>query len=53
MLPRGREYKYLRVLFMSDREMEHDMDRWLSVASTAMQMFYWKVVVKLKLSRKA
>lgn len=26
--------------------MEHDMDRWVGVASTAMQVFYWKVEIE-------
>ncbi len=53
LLPQSREFKYLGVLFMSDRKQEREMDRRLSAASEVMQALRWTVVVKKELSQKA
>lgn len=53
LLPQTKELKYLRVLFMSDRKMELEMDRWFDSASAVMQVFYWTVVVKRVLCQEA
>lgn len=34
-LPRGKELKDLRVLFMDDGEMEREMDRWIGASRSA------------------
>ncbi|TWW67224.1 hypothetical protein D4764_02G0002650 [Takifugu flavidus] len=53
VLPQVEEFKYLRILFMSEGRMEREIDRRIGVASTAMRALNRSVVVKKELSRKA
>ncbi|KAK3538438.1 hypothetical protein QTP86_003713 [Hemibagrus guttatus] len=52
-LPQVEEFKYLRVLFMSERRMDRKLDRRICAAAAVMRSMYWSVVVKKELSRKA
>ncbi|KAL1274593.1 hypothetical protein QQF64_027407 [Cirrhinus molitorella] len=45
-LPQVDEFKYLGVLFTSEGRMEHEIDRWIGAAATAMWSMYQSVVVK-------
>ncbi|KAK3518183.1 hypothetical protein QTP70_033879 [Hemibagrus guttatus] len=51
-LPQVKEFKYLRVLFMSDGRMDREIDRRIGAAAAVMQSMYRSVVVKKELSRK-
>ncbi|KAI3370614.1 hypothetical protein L3Q82_007190 [Scortum barcoo] len=42
------EFKYLRVLFMSEGKMEHEIDRQIGAASTVMWLVYRTLVVVKK-----
>lgn len=46
LLLQAREFKYLGVLYTSDRRMECKMDRRFVEVSVVMQALYWTVVVK-------
>ena len=48
-----KEFKYLRVLSMSEGKMEREIDRRISAASAAMWALYQTVVVNKKLSQRA
>jgi len=52
LLPQGKEFKYLGVLFTSEGKMEREMDRRIGAASSVMRALYRSVVVKRELSRK-
>ncbi|KAK3514795.1 hypothetical protein QTP70_032195, partial [Hemibagrus guttatus] len=52
-LPQVEEFKYLRVLFMSEGRMDRKLDRRICAAAAVMRSMYWSVVVKKELSRKA
>ena len=41
-----KEFKYLRVLFMSEGKMEQEVDRQFVAVSAVMRMLKWSVVVK-------
>uniref|UniRef100_A0A8C6MJS2 Reverse transcriptase domain-containing protein n=1 Tax=Nothobranchius furzeri TaxID=105023 RepID=A0A8C6MJS2_NOTFU len=53
VLPQVEEFKYLRVLFMSEGKLEREIDRRIGAASAVMRAFYRSVVVKRELSQKA
>ncbi|TWW62415.1 hypothetical protein D4764_04G0010620 [Takifugu flavidus] len=53
VLPRVEEFKYLRILFMSESRMERKMDRWIGAASAVMRVLNRTVMVKKELSWKA
>ncbi|KAK3516360.1 hypothetical protein QTP70_009415 [Hemibagrus guttatus] len=53
VLPQVEEFKYLRVLFMSEGRMDREIDRRIGAAAAVMQSMYRSVVVKKELSRKA
>ena len=44
---------YLGVLFTGEGKMEHEVDRWIGVASAVMRALHWIVVVKKEMSQKA
>lgn len=46
LLPWVKKFKYLRVLFMSDRKMEQKMDRWFGTMSAVMQVLHQTVMKK-------
>ena len=48
-----KEFKYLRVLFMSEGKMEQEIERWIGALSAVMRMLKQSVVVKRELSQKA
>ena len=52
-LPQVEEFKYLRVLLMSEGKMEQEIDRWIGAASAVMWTLSQSVVVKRELSQKA
>ena len=43
MLPQEEEFKYLRVLFISEERMEWEIDRRIGAASAVMQQTFWWV----------
>ena len=47
------ELKYLRVLLMSEGEMEQEIYKWIEAASTVMRMLEPSVVAKRELSQKS
>ncbi|KAK3562878.1 hypothetical protein QTP86_011111 [Hemibagrus guttatus] len=53
LLPQVEEFKYLRVLFMSEGRMDREIDRRIGAAAAVMRSMYRSVVVKKELSRKA
>ncbi|KAK3542027.1 hypothetical protein QTP86_010850 [Hemibagrus guttatus] len=53
VLPQVEEFKYLGVLFTSERRMDHEIDRRIGAAAAVMRSMYQSVVVKKELSRKA
>ncbi|XP_061676240.1 forkhead box protein J2 isoform X3 [Syngnathoides biaculeatus] len=53
ILPQVEEFKYLGVLFTSERRMEREIDRLIGAAFAVMRSLYQSVVVKKELSRKA
>ncbi|KAK3562555.1 hypothetical protein QTP86_002034 [Hemibagrus guttatus] len=53
VLPQVEEFKYLRVLFMSEGRMDRKIDRRIGAAAAVMRSMYRLVVVKKELSRKA
>ncbi|KAK3507141.1 hypothetical protein QTP70_008535 [Hemibagrus guttatus] len=52
-LPQVEEFKYLRVLFMSEGRMDCEIDRRISAAAAVTRSMYRSVVVKKELSQKA
>ncbi|TWW73694.1 hypothetical protein D4764_15G0010900 [Takifugu flavidus] len=46
ILPQVEEFKYLRVLFMSQGRMEQEVDRRIGAASAVMRTLHRSVVVK-------
>ncbi len=52
-LPQVEEYKYLGVLFTSERRVEREFDRQICAASAVMRSMYRSVVMKKELSCKA
>ncbi len=52
-LPQVEEFKYLGVLFTSERRIEPEVDRQIGAASAVMRSMYRSVVVKKELSCKA
>ncbi|KAK0132409.1 hypothetical protein N1851_032714 [Merluccius polli] len=53
LLPQVKEFKYLRILFMSEGKIEREMDRRIGAVSAVMRALYRTVVMKMELSRKA
>ena len=53
LLPQVEELKYLRVLLMSEGEMEQEIYKWIEAASTVMRMLEPSVVAKRELSQKS
>ncbi|KAK3542298.1 hypothetical protein QTP86_021960, partial [Hemibagrus guttatus] len=53
VLPQVEEFKYLGVLFTSERRMDREIDRWIGAAAAVMRSMYRSVVVKKELSWKA
>lgn len=45
-MPQFEEFKYLGILFMSDRKMEQEIDRQISAASAVTQLLCRSIVVK-------
>ena len=52
-MPQVEEFRYLGVLFMSDRKRDCEIGRRLGQAAVAVRSLYWTVVVKRELSHKA
>ena len=52
-LPQVEAFKYLGVLFTSERRMERKTDRRIGAVASVMRLLYRSVVVKRELSRKA
>lgn len=52
LLSQVEEFKYLGVLFMSKGRVEHEIDGWIGLVSTAMWSLYQSAVVKTELSMK-
>ncbi|KAK3551509.1 hypothetical protein QTP70_017371 [Hemibagrus guttatus] len=53
LLPQVEEFKYLGVLFTSERRMDREIDRRIGAAAAVMWSMYQSVVVKKELSQKA
>uniref|UniRef100_A0A3B3QX38 Reverse transcriptase domain-containing protein n=1 Tax=Paramormyrops kingsleyae TaxID=1676925 RepID=A0A3B3QX38_9TELE len=53
VLPQVVEFKYLRVLFMSEGRMEREINRQIGAASAVMRVLHRPVMVKKELSQKA
>lgn len=53
VLPQEEEFRYRRILFTSEGEMEQEADRRIGAASAVMQSFYWSAVVKNELTQSA
>ena len=53
LLPKVEEFKYLRVLFMSEGKMEREIKRRIREASAMMRKLKQSAVVKRDLSQKA
>ena len=49
ILSRVEEFKYLGVLFTSERQMEQEIDSWIGVASAVMRALHRPIVVKKEL----
>ena len=45
LVPQVKEFKYLRVLFMSEGKMECELDRQIGAASAVMQVLYHTILV--------
>ena len=52
-LPQVKEFKYLRVLFMSEGMMGSEIDRRIGAAGAVLHALHRIVVIKRELSRKA